>query len=464
MTRNKWFVGSTAAVLGLAVCGSAWAQTPTTQVADGPGRVSSSTKGSLLMYSKVELRWNAAGGLTQDTILEMTNDYPGKVCVQLYFVNGDEPLDPIFAGSPPMQVAEGEPGWNWVDCSFCLTQNQPTYWSAATGLPAGCQPWSILDPDGGSGHGRPDPKNPGQRMLRGFVYAWAVDNAGCQIRWNHLSGSATLVNYADTTAWEYNAWSYQVQEAFAHGAMAGDRCGRINMNGLVYAAPYDALLFNFFASGSTAFSSGSNMVSVDTSLTLHPATADLRQDSKGPITTKAHFDIWNQNEAGRSGTTRCITCWDQTLLSQYANPNNFLIGNLGTDKGKARIHGMRSDVCDLNCFSDRRNSSDEIGIEDILDLLGIDWVCSYEAALMGVSAKFLAFSGASTGKAVAGSNLVGMGSQNAHIKYDLVAPPGEAIGETAGLRGERGFGKGSLDRGQLADDAESMGPQVVPAE
>ena len=64
---------------------------------------------------------------------------------------------------------------------------------------------------------------------------------------------------------------------------------------------------------------------LDTDLTLLPMLIDLRQDSEGPVTTKAHSDIWNQNEDGLSGTTRCITCWDQTLLSAYELPNHFMI-------------------------------------------------------------------------------------------------------------------------------------------
>jgi hypothetical protein len=48
---------------------------------------------------------------------------------------------------------------------------------------------------------------------------------------------------------------------------------------------------------------------------------DVRQHSPGPVRTKAHFDIWNQNEDGLSGTIRCITCWDQTLLGVDTKTN-----------------------------------------------------------------------------------------------------------------------------------------------
>jgi hypothetical protein len=416
------------------------------------------------MYSKVELRWasGAAGALRQDTVIELTNDYPDDVCVQLYLVNGDEPLDPVLDPVTGGVIVEGEPGWEWVDCQFCLTPDQPTYWSVATGLPAGCQPFSILDPNTGMGPGRPDAATPGERHLRGFVYAWAVNQQGHAIKWNHLSGGATLINYANSDAWEYNAWAFQAHETCEricapdviceeprllcreapHGAQI-DEPGRIRMDGHRYDSGFDMLLMDFFASGSTALRNGA-IVTSDTDLTLHPITADLRQDSIGPVTTKAEFAIWNEDERRFSGTTRCITCWDQTLLSQYANPNHFLLANLQADKGKARIDGVESIVCDLNCVREENNSHSEgLDIDFILDILGIDHVCSYDASLLGVVAKHLAFSGAATGKATAGRNLVGMGTEDGWIKWDIIAPPGTATDGAAGLRNDRKVVKSS---------------------
>ncbi len=84
----------------------------------------------------------------------------------------------------------------------------------------------------------------------------------------------------------------------------------------------------------------------DTDLTLVAASVDLRQESEGPVTTKARFTVWNENETRFSGTTRCVTCSDSSLLSHYGFPNHFLIHNLQTDKGKTRIEGLASNMCD----------------------------------------------------------------------------------------------------------------------
>jgi hypothetical protein len=413
-----------AGALSVAMCGLASAQ----------NRVSTSQKGSLLFYSKVDLRWNAAHQLTQDTILSLLNDYPDDVYVQMYFVNGDEPLDPVMAGDPPMLIAEGEPGWNWVDCALNLTMDQPTYWSAATGLPAGCQPFTILDGDNGNGPGRPNPEaNDGSRVLRGFVIAWAVNSQGQQIRWNHLSGKATIINYEEQAAWEYSPWAFQARTG-VQGDVMGD-AGRIDFDGTHYDYAFDLLLLDFFASGSQALSRGTSTVTVDTDLTLHPVTVDLRQETHGPKTTKANFDIWNMAERKFSGTHRCITCWDQALVSNYDAPRTFLVENLQSDKGKARIDGLGSQVCDINCI----RGTDGFPVQEVLDILELPYRCSYDAALLGVAAKVLQFSGTDGRRAMAGSNLVGMGEESGSekIKYDVTTPPSELREDSHARLGSR---------------------------
>jgi hypothetical protein len=278
-----------------------------------------------------------------------------------------------------------------------LTANEPTYWSAATGLPKGVSPFPVLDP--GSPPGRPTPCCEGAGLrycVRGFVIAFAVDPLGRAIRWNHLKGDAVIIDYAQNTAWEYNAYSF----AALIGAN-GDRLPTPNvlrLDGIEYAQGYDQLLMDFYAVGSAALSGPSTQVTVDTDLTLMPLLMDFRQETVGPVTTKASFDIWNMNEVKFSGTDLCVTCWDQRLLSKYGLPNHFLLGNLQTDKGRARIDGIASNV-----------------------------VCPtpapllQAASLLGVVAKELTFDGIVAGRA--GTNLHGIGAQSGAIRYDTGAPP-----------------------------------------
>ena len=401
-------------------------------------RASATEKGSLLVYSNVEIRWSSAAGnaVLQDTFIEMSNDFPQDVRVLMYFVNGDAPI--------PADPASGErahPGWNWVDNEFTLTANQPTWWSALSGTqnvvvpPAtapALSPFTVLDP--GTPPGRPSPDGSNFRLLRGFIYAWAVNAEGAQIRWNHLSGQATHLNYGVGAAGQYNAVSFAAL-AGANGDAVGTP-GMIQFDGIEYVTGPGSLLFNFRA---TSFSSGLSgpgaTVAIDTDLTLHPLSLDVRQETNGPVTTKAHFDVWNENEVKFSGAYRCITCWDQTLLSNYGIPNHFILPHLQTQMGKARIEGLKSQLCDLNF--DPANDDDfpyPPGPGDPVDPRDI---VSQDTSLLGVAAEQISIVGnpitlapvtkaGETMRNLSHMQLTAIGNLNPIILFGTVFLPGEA--------------------------------------
>jgi len=350
-------------------------------------RVSVSKKGSLLIYGNVEVKWNQQGTVIQDTFIELTNDNNAPVDVHLYFLNGDE-------------ATPTEPGWNWANNTIRLTADEPSYWAASTGQPKGLSPWSVLDP--GNPPGRPDPDDATVRTLRGVIFAWAVNADDQQIRWNHLTGKAVIINYAEGSACEYEPFAFQVVRDLQTGEPVGTP-GTLNLNGTDYDYGFDRLNFDFYAAGATAFNQNGYTVGVDTDLTLFPISTDLRQDNNGPVKTKAKFDVWNENEVRFSGLERCITCWDQRLISGYIPfPNHFLVGNLGTNKGKARINGEASTVCDTRDFR------------------------SVNAAILGIAVRELTFLGGGAPRnATTASTLVGQGQEAAVIRYDPTQGPGE---------------------------------------
>ncbi len=416
-------------------------------------RVSGDQKGSLLVFSKIEIKWDADGNLIQDTILDMSNDADlDGVEVQAYFVNGDRQIEERYDMEGNV-VQEFEPGWNTADCRFHMTKNQPHFWSAANGSTK-CQPFTVLDEDG-----RLDSEvTDGTRLLRGFVIMWAVKFTDPQrvdvvagisengyweeIRWNHLKGDAVIVNYRLGSAWEYNAWAYQARCGVTGEALRDctqyaelnygclDSAvipGRLDMDGYQYDSNFDELLLDFYASGSTGLSSIDVGVMVDTDLTLHSMDVDVRQDGEGPILTKAEFEIFNENESKFSGTRRCICCWDQTLLSNYvrtvAVPNHFLRSKLGTNKGYARIDGVHSTECDYY---------DICGIEPRRmtgwAVAGGGYDLSRGTALVGLAFKILTFTGTGSNTEWAGGNLHGTGEQPATIVVDVEQGSGEAQG------------------------------------
>ena len=61
----------------MCVCGLMAATT----VVSADDRVSASKKGSLLIMSKVEISWDVTGRVTQDTFIDLTNDFPDDVIV-----------------------------------------------------------------------------------------------------------------------------------------------------------------------------------------------------------------------------------------------------------------------------------------------------------------------------------------------------------------------------------------------
>lgn len=412
-------------------------------------RVSSDQKGSMLVFSKVEIRWDAAGNLIQDTILDVSNEAEANsVNVQAYFINGDIQTEEETDQTGNV-VQTFEPGWNTADCRFQLTQRQPHFWSAAKGSTK-CQPFSVLDMDG---PGRIDEKaNDGSRMLRGFFVMWAVgfqtpDVAGAEpngywneIRWNDLKGDALIINYAEGSAWEYNAWAYQntcvgqgevILDCTKHNhdgvcCEAEPIPGVLPVDGFSYDVNFDTLLLDFYASGSTGFSQPGVSVMVDTELVLHSMDIDVRQDGDGPVLTKVEAEIFNQNESKFSGTRRCTCCWDGTDLSAYVRdaslPNHFLRTKLGTNKGSARLDGVDSDEC---------NYEEICAVDDMRRPIRGFKPCVGRmpgTPLSGVAVKELTFTGTIEKIERAGSNLVGVGQESSVIRYDSQTGTGELHG------------------------------------
>lgn len=396
-----------------------------------PSTTTFTQKGSLLIFSKIEIKWDNDGNLLQDTFLSLYNDDDSRpVEVQAYFINGDVPLEEVCMGDPCVQIVqEQEPGWNTADCRFTLTKSNPISWSAARGggnlaLGGGnCQPFTVLDDS--FPPGRPDPENGMRtRILRGYVVLWAIALNECvtdepngqyqEIRWNDLTGEALIVNYERGYAWDYRPWAFQ-----AHGVEHGEFTGTpgvLNLDGIEYDAAFARLLLDFQASGSQGYLQVNRdgrpgvIVTGDTDLTLHPVPVDLRQDNDGPLVTKAEFSIFNEFEAKFSGTRRCIQCWDQRLVSHYTAsgiPNHFNRNALGTDAGVARIEGLASTECN--------------GLEPF-------FLRSQAAPLLGVSAKVLSFGvSPSIQEEWAGTNLFGVGVARAAIRYDLFDASGELL-------------------------------------
>jgi hypothetical protein len=354
-------------------------------------RVSLSEKGSVLVYPKVEMRWDANENLYVDTFISLTNDYEAPVELLLYFVREE---------------------CTHVDVHTDLTRNQPAYWAASTGLPG--PDGAVLPPFGTLGNAILDAAT-GEFYLRGYLLVIAVNAQGEQIRWNHLLGEATITNYRDGTAWAYSAYAFATKIA-PHGGVVGTP-GVIEI-GTHYDTAFDQLLLDFYAPGSGAFLGGTASAVfsvVDTDLTLMILQQDLRLLTEGPFRTLVMFETWDENETGLTGDAYCFQKWCSMLLSVLGGH----FATLQTDRGYSRLDAISDESCDVwvQPFP---------GQPPVLEVASID------TPLLGVQVKLIDWfdlNGMVVDHSAAGGALRGFGTQPTTIQFDVTGGGG---GEKAG--------------------------------
>ncbi len=321
-------------------CGNA---TSGVQIINVVSRGTTGQKGSLLILPKVEQRYDNAGALTQDTFITISNDSSNTQHVKLFYVDGDT--------------------WESVDNGFVLTPEEPYYFSLEDPLAnaSGQTPRRFRDVLAG-GAPQPDPLGRGGLTVRGFVLIFACDNTfNRPVRNNNLTAKVTIVNYADTEAYEYDATAFQAA-CVPHGAI-------IDRSELMLGGDYDyapgQILADMFADNSEAL--GGNVL---TELTLLVLDMDFRQNGRGPATTFAFFTVHKQDETPLTWQQDyCVTCWDSRLISSI-EPSVFDGVIVNADRVKARIETFRND--------------------------GICGVESRQAPLLGVMTKAITFTGGPT--------------------------------------------------------------------
>ena len=250
-----------------------------------------SQKGSLMVFPKI----NITG--SNDTIIMISNDYSLGVQLQCYWVDSDQKFE---------------------DFSFRITKKQPVWFSAKNGVGSiGVPPF-----DFGTGLGE--------------LKCWAVTgNQDGQISFNHLWGTAKVLNFADGTAYEYNSWNFTARNV-AIGQAIGDP-GKLVLSGEDNA--YDGcpqyLLVNFPA---VSNDDTKNIVDLedgrvrfdDVSLTVALCNEDLRE-IHAPTYTKLKYTIWNEDEVKYTGAWECAKCWYEGYLSTTDNgAEKFYVENIQT--------------------------------------------------------------------------------------------------------------------------------------
>jgi hypothetical protein len=326
-----------------------------------------SQKGSLLIFPKIEIDRN------ETMIIRISNDKSQAVNVKCYYINETKGRQ---------------------DFGFKLTAKQPAYWDVRTGFAnfevdigddeeirhSSGVPAAWVTDDQGFG---PAPHDDTSRY-EGELICFAVDPTfSNQISWNHLSGTATTVEYDDFKASEYNAWAFT-----ARGGVAGQPHGApgvIKLSGADDGTSYDACpkynLMHFTPIGTELVLTYNDhaeyeIESEEIEVSVSTCKQDLRQDYL-PRITKVKMTVWNENEHRATGAYECT---DSTETFEIADVrdydrkgrgcevdstcNNFQFDRLQTGAAVAKLQGIASYHCDIPGYLD--TNGDGIGDAPLL--------------------------------------------------------------------------------------------------
>jgi hypothetical protein len=180
-----------------------------------------------------------------------------------------------------------------------------------------------------------------------------------QISWNHLTGTATVINTDDgdavqsKQAYRYNAFAFAARCTLCPGGLAADgtiqgTAGDLVLNGNGDGT-YDECpvynIVNFSPNGATV----GPLHTIDNDLAVISCNQDLRQDFTLNL-TKLLFTVWNENENSFTGSYQCVDSVDFVGLSAsdnsaLLNPSNFDYSTLRTANARYQVAGIASTQC-----------------------------------------------------------------------------------------------------------------------
>jgi hypothetical protein len=272
-----------------------------------PNVVNTTQKGSLVVFPEIDVDGS------RNTIIRLTNDNTSRINVKCYY---GEFTDDIY--NKPTR-----------DFQFKLTKNQPAYWEVKDGTGT----VTIPDfPTEGS-------KNAGQ------LICWAVSKGGgTQVKWNHLSGMATIINVDDRTSYTYNAYQFYAR-GVKNRQQVGDTAGVLELNGTRDGGAYDKcgryIIGHFSPQDAIIDLPDSDIAVIDNFLSISSCTQDLSpvgnakplgpdsadpfncdDDPSTPAPSCGHtivFDIWNEDEVKFTGAREKADSWWRMVLGGTEN-------------------------------------------------------------------------------------------------------------------------------------------------
>jgi hypothetical protein len=318
-----------------------------------------SQKGSLLIWPLI----NVDPENSSDSFIEISNDNISSVHVECEYVNEQK---------------------GRVDFDFTLTPKQTLSWEVLNGSGNGFIAVPPF-PYGGNFYQLGSDRY-------GELVCFAVDAGSAhQIAFNHLTGTATVVDFYDgdaeqtSQAFRYNAWAFAARCSGTGcvGGLAADNtvqgtAGRLSLtgggNGTYDACPLYNIA-NFMPNGSYLGPSGYSLRTIDNDLAVASCNQDLRQDFNVHI-TKLQFTVWNEIENSFTGAFQCVDSTDFVGLSyadneSLVNPHNFDYSTLGTPNARFQVQGVKSTQCALIVPNPAKPSTNIIIPSENAGLLGV---------------------------------------------------------------------------------------------
>jgi hypothetical protein len=309
-----------------------------TGVQAAPDVANTSQKGSLLVFPDVRVDGNWS------TLIRIQNDGTSDVDIQCYWMDGNK---------------------NRVDFNFVITREQPFWFDARTGSgtrQVNAFPYTVangfdnpylLTPDNpatGPNEAEATEADPGLGpYFKGFLACWAVNGTGqAHVKWNHLSGTATVWSPAAGAAYEYPAYAFFVKNGLDLAPIGAPNTLRLDGN------EYDAcplyLVGQFTPVGpfvGSVVAPGVGAPSVrGTRLAVVGCTLRLNQDWF-PVYTKLQFDVWNEDEVKFTGAYECADSWHEVDFNRETDTGsqNFWFDMLSTFSARYRVESDKSTQC-----------------------------------------------------------------------------------------------------------------------
>ncbi|MGE3842249.1 MAG: hypothetical protein AB7I50_11735, partial [Vicinamibacterales bacterium] len=332
------------AVLALGFASSAFAAPNVTNVTQ---------KGSLLIFPDIRVddvfgNYVLFGAVPPiDTLIRIQNDGSSDVDLKCYWMDGHKNRVDFI-----IPLTRNQAVWFDARTGRGSTQVNPFPTGAANGFTAGNR-HPFLEAGGAVpvpfpaqlGTGAPAaytaPVGDGfGPYRRGLLACWAIDGgAQNQVKWNHLSGTATVYSNAtanNSGAYEYSAYAFFVPTGTDLAPVGV--AGALNLNGLEYDAcplyqigQFTPATMNLAAGAGYAAAVAAPFTApppplafpqlVLNRLAVTGCNLNLNQDWT-PVWTKLQFDVWNEEEVKFTGAYECADSWHDTDFRPGAQPQN----------------------------------------------------------------------------------------------------------------------------------------------